>query len=542
MSADPHLRSDEPRESSSSREPGHDPNPGPSRRDFVVRSAALVALPPLLGLRGLPGVGDLDGGGPDGGGPDGAGTPGSATKAGSGRVAGSPSSSRFQGTGRPPPEERNFTSPAVEATLERVKAEIADPELARLFEQCFPNTLDTTVQVGERNGRPDTFVITGDIEAMWLRDSSAQVWPYVPLAAEDPALQRFLAGVIHRQTDCILIDPYANAFNPSATGTGWQDDLTEMKPELHERKWEIDSLCYPIRLAHGYWRTTGDASPLDDRWHEAMRAVVRTFTEQQRKEGRGPYRFMRETHRATDTLTNEGYGRPARPNGLIRSMFRPSDDATVFPYLVPSNLFAVVSLRQMAGMVEAVRGDAALAAEARSLAAEVEAALLREAVVAHPEHGPEHGRVWAYEIDGYGNRLFMDDANVPSLLSLPYLGWRDPSDEVYRRTRALVLSDANPYWLTGEYATGNGSPHTPTGYVWPMAITLRAMTSTDGAEIRQCLQWLKATHAGTYFMHESFDPDDPARYSRDWFAWANTLFGELILKLHAERPELLRSA
>jgi meiotically up-regulated gene 157 (Mug157) protein len=268
-----------------------------------------------------------------------------------------------------------------------------------------------------------------------------------------------------------------------------------------------------------------------------MRLVIRTFKEQQRKDGRGPYRFMRETHRATDTLTNEGYGRPARPNGLIRSMFRPSDDATVFPYLVPSNLFAVVSLRQMAEMAEALRDDAVLAAEARALADEVEGALLREAVVAHPEHG----EVWAYEIDGYGNRLFMDDANVPSLLSLPYLGWRDTSDPVYRRTRAMVLSESNPYWLSGEYATGTGSPHTPTGYVWPMSLTLRAMTSTDDAEIRQCLAWLKATHAGTYFMHESFDPDDPSAFTRDWFAWANTLFGELILKLHTERPELLRS-
>ncbi len=477
-----------------------------SRRDFLVRAAALLAVPSLGGL-----------------------TPPA-------RRTAAAASSRFQGTGRPPPAERNFTSPAVESTIERVKSDMADPELARMFEQCFPNTLDTTVEVGERNGRPDTFVITGDIEAMWLRDSSAQVWPYVPLAADDPALRTLLAGVIHRQTDCILIDPYANAFNPSATGTGWQDDLTDMKPELHERKWEIDSLCYPIRLAHGYWRVTGDDSPFDRRWHEAMGAVVRTFREQQRKDGPGPYRFMRETARATDTLTNEGYGRPARPNGLIRSMFRPSDDATVFPYLVPSNLFAVVSLRQMAEMLDAFGTDAALAAGARSLADEVEGALLREAIVAHPEHGD----VWAYEIDGYGARLFMDDANVPSLLSLPYLGWRDAADPVYRRTRAMVLGDANPYWLQGRFASGNGSPHTPTGYVWPMAITLRAMTSADPPEIRQCLAWLRATHAGTYFMHESFDPDDPSAYTRDWFAWANTLFGELILKLHRERPALLR--
>ncbi len=502
------------------------------RRGFLGRLAALLTAPAAGRLAGL---GDRSTGihaATAGVAPQGT---GAGTGPGPG-VPVAPSQGRPQEAGRPPVGERKFTSPAVEATIRRVKADIGDPELTRLFENCFPNTLDTTVEHGEGDGRPDTFVITGDIEAMWLRDSSAQVWPYVSLAADDPALRRLLAGVIHRQTACILIDPYANAFNPGPTGTGWQDDLTEMKPELHERKWEIDSLCYPIRLGHGYWRATSDDSPFDDDWHQAMRLVLRTFREQQRKDGPGPYRFMRETHRATDTLVNGGYGRPARPNGLIRSMFRPSDDATIFPYLVPSNLFAVVSLRQMAEMLTEIRGDGPLAADASALADEVETALLAEAVVVHPEHG----RVWAYEIDGFGNRLLMDDANVPSLLSLPYLGWRDPSDPVYRTTRAMVLSPSNPYFIRGEHAEGNGSPHTPDGYIWPMAITLRAMTSTDGAEVRQCLRWLRDTHAGTGFMHESFDPDDPAEFTRSWFAWANTLFGELILTLHGIRPGLLR--
>ena len=226
---------------------------------------------------------------------------------------------------RPPPDQRRFISRAVEETIGRVKAAIGDPELAWLFENCFPNTLDTTVDYSIANGVPDTFVITGDIEAMWLRDSTAQVWPYLPLADGDVHLQNLLAGVIRRQTKCILIDPYANAFNKGPGESPWKDDLTDMKPELHERKWEVDSLCYPIRLAHGYWKATGDTSPFDDDWRRAMHLVVRTFREQQRKEGRGPYRFQRVTGWQTDTVAGGGYGNPIRPVGLICSIFRPSD-------------------------------------------------------------------------------------------------------------------------------------------------------------------------------------------------------------------------
>ncbi|HKJ93563.1 MAG TPA: glycoside hydrolase family 125 protein [Longimicrobiales bacterium] len=440
---------------------------------------------------------------------------------------------------RPPPSKRRFTSPAVEATIRDVTARLEDrPRLAWLFENCFPNTLDTTVEVGERDGKPDTFVITGDIEAMWLRDSSAQVWPYVPLAKGDEALRGMLEGVIRRQTACIRIDPHANAFNKGPTGSEWDKDLTAMKPELHERKWEVDSLCYPIRLAHGYWQATDDVSPFDDGWRAAMRLVLRTFREQQRKHGPGPYRFQRVTARATDTVPGDGFGNPVRPVGLICSIFRPSDDATIFPFLVPSNLFAVKSLRQMAEIARDRRvGDADLAAQAGALADEVAAALRAHAVVAHPKLG----RVWAYEVDGYGNRLFMDDANVPSLLALPYLGCAAPDDPLYRRTRALALGRWNPWFFSGKAAEGVGSPHTGVRRVWPLAMIMRALTSTSDDEIRACVRSLETTDAGTGFMHESFDVDDPTDFTRAWFAWANTLFGELVWKLVRERPQVLDS-
>ena len=438
---------------------------------------------------------------------------------------------------RPPPGERRFVSQAVEDTIRQVSADIADPELAWLFQNCFPNTLDTTVDVGTVDGKPDTFVITGDIEAMWLRDSTAQVWPYLPLAPEDPELQRLIRGVIHRQTRCILIDPYANAFNKEPGESPWADDLTEMKPELHERKWEVDSLCYPIRLAYGYWKTTGDTTPFDGEWREAMGLALRTFREQQRKEGRGPYKFQRVTGWQTDTVAGAGYGNPMRPVGLIVSIFRPSDDATIFPFLVPSNHFAVVALRKLAEMTDTLSGNAGFAGECRALAAEVQEALRIHAVVRHPTQG----EVWAYEVDGFGNRLHMDDANVPSLLSLPYLGACSPDDPLYQRTRTFLLSRDNPYFFRGSAGEGVGGPHVGPEMIWPLGIIMRALTSTDDAEISLCLRMLKNTHGGTGFMHESFHQDDPNRFTRAWFAWANTLFGELILTVHRERPHLLRS-
>lgn len=442
---------------------------------------------------------------------------------------------------RPPPAKRKFSSPAVEAEIARVQAQIGDPELAWMFGNCYPNTLDTTVQMDTLRGKPDTFVITGDIDAMWLRDSSAQVWPYLPLAKKDASLRRLYHGLIRRQALCISIDPYANAFLPDPadkTPLSWaQHDLTDMKPGVAERKWEIDSLCWPIRLAHGYWKATGDRAPFDDDWRAAMRLVLETFRVQQRKHGPGPYHFQRGSATPTETQALGGYGNPIRPVGLICSLFRPSDDACIFPLFVPGNAFAVVSLRQLAEMARALHGDAAFAADCEALAAEVQAALEQHAVM---QEGGED--FWAYEVDGYGDQLFMDDANVPSLLALPYLGFCKADDARYQRTRARAWGARNPYFFRGTAAEGIGGPHEGLRMIWPMSIMLRAFTTSDPAEIRQCLHWLKTTHAGTGFMHEAFDQDDPAHYTRAWFAWANSLFGELIVELAARRPAVLQQS
>lgn len=430
---------------------------------------------------------------------------------------------------RPAPDKRCFRSEAVEQTIDRISARLERfPKLRALFMNCYPNTLDTTVRyVQTPDGDDDTFVITGDIEAMWLRDSSAQVWPYVPLIRHDEPLRRLVRGLLLRQFRCIGIDPYANAFNDGPTGTGWQSDQTDMKPELHERKFEIDSLCYPLRLAFAYWQITGDASIFGADFQRAAALIVQTLREQQRKTSAGPYRFQRLTDRQLDTQQNNGYGHPAKPCGLIASPFRPSDDASTFLFNIPENFFAVAALRKLATIQRKACHRRAEAKEALALADEVEAALRQHAVVDHPTFG----KIYAYEVDGFGNRLLMDDANVPSLLALPYIADVPADDPVYRHTRQFVLSSHNPYFFRGQAGEGIGGPHVGIGYIWPMSLIVRALTSDDKDEAEQCLRTLLDTDAGTGFMHETFHQDRPADYTRPWFAWCNTLFGELVLKL-----------
>ena len=432
---------------------------------------------------------------------------------------------------RPPVEERLFRSEAIERQIAEIVSQLTNQKLAQMFAACYPNTLDTTVHFEEdEDGNPDTFVYTGDIHAMWLRDSGAQVWPYVQLAAEDEALRRMLAGVILRQWKCINCDPYANAFNREPNPDGpWMKD-TGMHPELHERKYEIDSSCYPIRLAYHYWQVTGDTSVFGPEWIEAIENILHVFSEQQRREGRGSYRFLRSSNRALDTMNNEGWGAPVRPCGLIASAFRPSDDATTLLFLVPSNFMAVSSLRKAAEILTTVNHRDELASRCNALADEVHTALMEYAIYDHPKYG----KIYAYEVDGFGNHLLMDDANVPSLLAMAYLGDVAMDDPIYQNTRRFVWSDDNPYFFRGKAGEGIGGPHIGHDYIWPMSIMMRAFTSQDDAEIRACIEQLMLTDADTGRMHESFYKDDATRYTRSWFAWANTLFGELIIQLVEE--------
>lgn len=440
---------------------------------------------------------------------------------------------------RPAKKDRLFTSSAVESEIVRVKKLLTNPRLAWMFENCFPNTLDTTVRFTTVDGKPDTSVYTGDIHAMWLRDSGAQVYPYIQLANQDKELKTMLAGVILRQFNSINLDPYANAFYTDTKHVGeWKSDITDMKPGVHERKWEIDSLCYAIRLAYQYWTVTGDASVFESEWMQAVENILKTLKEQQRKDGSTPYTFERKTERQLDTLNNNGLGNPVNPVGLIVSSFRPSDDATTFQFLIPSNFFAVTSLRKAAEILTTVNKKEGLAKECTDLANEVEVALKKYATYNHPKFGT----IYAFEIDGFGNKYLMDDANVPSLLAMGYLGDVDVNDPIYQNTRNFVWSESNPFFFKGTAGEGIGGPHVGYGMIWPMSIMMKAFTSRDEQEIKSCIKMLMETDAGTGFMHESFYKDNPEKYSRAWFAWQNTLFGELIIKqVNEGRLDMLNS-
>ncbi|WP_152393311.1 glycoside hydrolase family 125 protein [Paenibacillus guangzhouensis] len=394
------------------------------------------------------------------------------------------------------------------------KFSTSQPELVEMFRKCYPNTLETTVELLSDN---TTFVITGDIPAMWLRDSSAQVRPYIAASREDEDLQRMIRGLIHRQAQYILLDPYANAFNKEPDGSGHQTDITEMGPHIWERKFELDSLCYPVQLAKDYWEATRDTKLFNDTLHEALCLIVQTMQTEQHHNEKSPYSFERSAeHRVlpSDTIPFRGRGTRTNYTGMIWSGFRPSDDACKFGFLVPANMFAVVVLGHIIEFATEIYLDFELESYARQLRDEIEFGIQTYGIFHHPFHGP----IYAYEIDGFGNYNLMDDANVPSLLSIPYLGYRAADDSVYRNTRAFVLSQNNPYYYEGKYARGVGSPHTPEGYVWHIGLIIQGLTSVYQDERDEIIQMLLQTTAETGFMHESFDPQQPKTFTRPWFA------------------------
>ena len=391
--------------------------------------------------------------------------------------------------------------------------------------------------------------------------------PYIPYASKDRPLQDLVCGLVRRQSAEIVHDPYANSFNPNATGAGHQDDIRRppMTPEVFEGKWELDSLAAALKLAFHYYNATQDHACFleDDLWADAVKAIVSTITEQQQPTAppdSAPYRFLRQTSTPTDTQMLGGVGNIGRHTGMCKSAFRPSDDATLFPFFIPANAMAVVELRHTQQLLLAlaehasVQADAqrlqrfqSLAATAASLADEMDAGIQQFGIVpvpafsrsALPASTAADATIFAYEVDGYGGQTLMDDANVPSLLSLPYLGYTSRNDTRYLTTRALLLSAGNPYFFNGSAGAGIGGPHVGIDYVWPMSIVIRAMTSSDDDEIRLCLQMLKDSSAGTGWLHESFNRNSVTDFTRPWFAWVNGLFGSLILQLADERPYLI---
>jgi uncharacterized protein len=393
------------------------------------------------------------------------------------------------------------------------------PQLPKLFANTFSNTYATTLKP-QADG--STFVITGDIPAMWLRDSTAQVRPYVRLAKTDPNFANLIAGIVKRQAAFVLIDPYANAFNENANGNCHNKDKTDMGPWIWERKYELDSLCAPLVLAYDLWKTTGLTSHLDDTFERAALLIVRTITQEQ-NHAASSYRFERLQGPPSDTLTNEGRGNPVAFTGMSWSGFRPSDDACTYNYLVPSNMLAVVALSKLSEMPVGQN----LREQAAVLSNTIRISIETHAIIEHPTHG----KIYAYEVNGLGHYNFMDDANVPSLLAMPYMGYCDVSDVVYQATRRFALSQDNPYFYTGKAAEGIGSPHTPKDYIWPISLCMQGLTSNDRQEQLALLETLMRTDAGTGLMHEGFHKDDANQFTRPWFAWANSLFAEFVMDI-----------
>jgi len=396
------------------------------------------------------------------------------------------------------------------------------PKLARMFEHCFSDTFRTTVK---RLEDQTTFVITGDIPAMWLRDSAAQVRGYLYLAHEDKEMADLIEGVVRRQALYILKDPYANAFNEEPNGRGHQADLTELNDWIWERKYEIDSLCNPIQLSYLLWKATGRVSQFDDSFKSAVLSIINLWKVEQYHGTQSNYSFQRFNCVDTDTLSHDGKGSPVKYTGMTWCGFRPSDDACQYGYHIPSNMFAVVVLGYIAEIAEHIWEDLNLKAEAEQLADEIDKGIQTFGIIHHEAHGD----IYAYETDGYGNYNLMDDANVPSLLSIPYLGYRAADDPIYVNTRSFVLSPDNPYFYKGKAAEGIGSPHTPDQYIWHISLAMQGLTATELSEKERMLKLLIQTDAGTHCMHEGFLADDPSQFTRPWFSWANALFSEFVL-------------
>lgn len=396
-----------------------------------------------------------------------------------------------------------------------------DPKLGTVFQKTFLNTLETTISDDEQGY---AFILTGDIPAMWQRDSTAQVRPYLALAHEQPAIATLITRVVQRQFFNMAIDPYANAFNETANGHGHQTDQTEMGPWIWERKFEIDSLCYPVQLAYLLYKNTGVTAQFDDNFVTGVKRLLTTF-ETEQHHATSPYRFVRTVDRPEDTLERDGLGTPVADTGMIWSGFRPSDDACEYGYLIPANMFAVVILDYLQVIFSSVLDDPNIVARARRLQTAV-----RDGIETYGYTTNANGeKVYAYEVDGLGHAKLMDDGNVPSLLSAPYLGYCDLLDPNYQRTRQTLLSPENPYYYSGHLAAGQGSPHTPAHYIWPIAIAMEGLTTNSRDQQLAALQTLIKTTGGTDLMHESFNVDDDTQFTREWFSWVNMMYCELLL-------------
>lgn len=456
---------------------------------------------------------------------------------------------------RPSEGCRTFSSPAVEKVIEDMRIRMKDEDLFRLFENAFPNTLDTTIWWHDPDnaatGTPRTFVATGDIPAEWLRDSARQLSVYQPLIGQDPKLKTLIEGAIIQQALYISAAPYCNAFQPPAESKIKRKpssiDQVLPKPDwdvAFECKWELDSLASFLTLTNDYVDASSDSSILNDPyWRTAFSNILSILRREQfgtfAKDGSMnsiPYIFQRETTVGSETLPLAGSGNPvARNTGMVRSAFRPSDDACIYQLFVPANAAMSAELSRLIPSLIEQKLDR-FVKEATHYAHTIRNGIEKTAVVRHPEFGD----VYAYEVDGYGGANIMDDANIPSLLALPDMGYVPVDNKIYQNTREMVLSSSNPYYVKGRFFEGIGGPHVGLRAAWPMSLLVRIRTTENDEEITKWLDLVLKSTGRLGLLHETVDVQSPSnRYTRPWFSWCNSEFAKTIFYLAEHKPYLI---
>ncbi|KAK2774906.1 hypothetical protein FQN53_003382 [Emmonsiellopsis sp. PD_33] len=467
---------------------------------------------------------------------------------------------------RPNEACRTFSSPLVEQVIDDVTSRMVDKDLAQIFRNAFPNTVDTTVRwhvpgSGSKKSKskrqdapwqgPQSFIVTGDINAEWLRDSTNQLTQYQSLAKKDPNIENLILGAINTQVEFVLQSPYCNAFQPPPP-SGLEPTPSTQQDTVHpayepsvvfECKYELDSLANFLALGNQFYSHTKSTNFVTKRWYSAVDTVLRVIQQQSEptfdENGqyvRNEYTFQRMTDIGTETLSLKGVGNPLNNGtGLVRSAFRPSDDTTIFGYFIPANAMMAVELKRTAQTIKAAGGPAELTQTLLHKARTIEEGIYEHGIVSTKKWGD----VFAFEIDGYGSSLLMDDANLPSLLSLPLLGFVDQDDKIYQNTRKMILSkDGNPYYLTGSGFHGIGGPHIGLQNAWPMSVLVRARTSNSDAEITESINMVRDSSL-LGLIHESVNVNAVSEYTRSWFAWANSVFAQTILELAEKKPHLI---
>jgi hypothetical protein len=399
---------------------------------------------------------------------------------------------------------------------------IAEPETALRVRNAF-QTLFSDAMTRLDDGT--IFVATGDIDAMWIRDSTWQLRPLLAATGSTGDSEAIIGAVSQRQAEYLLIDPYANAFNIAENGMRWHKDFADQSDWVFERKYELDSIAAFFDLALRLYRVAGYSAHLNELFWRASEACLNLLEREQRHDPTS-YRFVRPGNPSHDQLSHEGFGAPFAETGMVWSGFRPSDDGCELPFLIPANAHLTVTLdwlQQAANDFD--RAD--LAERSRALAEAVCNGLAKHGLI-----GQASTARFAYECDGLGNALAWDDPNVPSLLAMPYLGWCSTIDPLYQRTRNWILSSQNPMYLQGTHASGLTSVHTPPQNVWPLAIAVQGLTAKTMDEATECLALLESIDGGTGRNHESVNVNDPSDFTRPWFSWADMTYAHLALKVH----------